>query len=802
MSTRRRALPLAVSVVSLALIVFEISLTKIFSVTLWYHFAYLTVSLALFGLGAGGLAAFYIQHRVSSERLPRLLRDLCFASGAAVTLCVAVVTNVRLTVEINPTGLLHLAVLYLLCSVPFFMNGMVLSLIFRANLGEVSRLYGFDLLGAGLGCVLFLAAISVLSGPTVALLPAVLMAAAGILLLNERPRAPSWIILAAACLPVALSVGTDVFSIRFTKSYRERTDLLFEKWSPLARITVYPKVFWFPDPRSPFGWGFSRTFRPTHRVEELWIEQDSSAGTPITAFDGDLSKLEHLKYDICALPYYLGHRGKVFIVGVGGGRDVLTALAFGSPQVEGCDINPVVIGLVKDRFRDFAGDLFNRRGVKIHTAEARNFIRRSTETYGLIQISLIDSWAATLAGAFTLSENSLYTVEAVEDFLEHLEPDGLISFTRYLFYPRSQSLRVACLARAALERRGVENPEDHIAVVSNLPRTGTATIMVKKTPFTAEDMGTLRETASKMQFSILYLPGQPADKDFADAILTEDFGQFVKTQVYDVRPTTDDRPFFFQMTYFSKALGVLKGEFTGQVWNYYAHFVLAALALVAAALTALFYFVPMRFGGRGGAIPGPWGVYFLMIGLGFIFAEIPLLQKGAFYLGHPTYSFSVVLFSLLVFSGLGSHISRRVPPGRVPLLLGLNCALLLVMFLAVELVFPATVGRALPVRVALTVLILGIGGITMGMPFPLGLARLGAGGENAVPWAWAVNGGASVLGSIAAMAIAMSHGYRMTYGVAVACYLLAAALAWKLRRGGGTAVPRARQTMLPQSETK
>lgn len=792
MPERSISLYLGIFFTSLSAIVLQITLTRIFSVTLWYHFAYLVVSLSLFGLGAGGIGAFFLQAQIKNQ-VQRFLILFALLQFVATIATLFVILNISTRLEVFGSDIVLgqytlFGVVYVVCSIPFTFAGLSLALIFRTYTAATSRLYFWDLAGSAIGALLFIAAISVMPGPAVVLVASFLaiVAAACFFRMHSAPipLLPVLVLLGVMGGLVFIQTSTDIFRVKFAKAYNERKDLMFEQWSPLARITVYPTVFWREDPNNPFGWGMSPRFNPERPVEQLWIEQDASAGTPITRFTGDLSEVEFLKYDITALPYHIKPNSRVFIVGPGGGRDVLTALLFGNQHILACDINPVTVNLVKETYRDFAGNLYNLPQVQVEVAEARNFIRSRSDKFDILQISLIDSWAATAAGAFALSENSLYTVEAFVDYFTHLDDDGVLSITRFLSMPRTQSLRTAIVARQALENMHVEDPEQHIVVVSTHRDTGLATILAKRTPFTEAEIADILRVAQEYAFEILYAPGHPLDASFTAALTTHPLSDFTRQSVYDLRPSTDDWPFFFQMVYFTSLFQV--DELVGQVHNYYAQAVLLILLAIATVLIALFYILPLWVSHKVEPLPATWGLYFILLGLGFMFVEIPLLQQGSLYLGHPTYSLSVVLFTMLLFAGLGSYWSGSIPltslPRTTPALLAAAGGLIILTTLGLMWFVPPTIGLPLLVKIGILVFFLSATSFCMGTAFPSGIRLLSNTHSNAIPWVWALNGGASVLGSIIAMALAMAYGYRFAVLTGASIYLLAALGLWLVVR--------------------
>ncbi len=781
-----KPLYLGVLLTSLSAILFEVALTKIFSVTLWYHFAYLAVSLALFGLGGGGLLAFF-GRSFFAPRFPGVLKHLALLQFAAIMICLFLVLYFPPSINL----LIRLTIIYIACSVPFVLVGLVVSLILYQHAADTPRIYFADLAGSAAGCIVFVLAINLVSGPFVIVIGALLALVSAIAFTAHDPdRTLLPVIMFAVLMALGLyyvDSATKIFSVKYTKTYEERDDVLFEKWSPLARITVYPTVFWMPDPLNPFGWGMSNRFKPEHPIEQLWIEQDGSAGTPITRFSGDFDEVDYLKYDVTSFAYHVRlNAANAFIIGSGGGRDVLAARSFGIPHVKACDINGVIVGLVKGRYKEFAGDIYNAPGVDVEVAEGRNFIRRQSDQFDIIQISLIDSWAATVAGAFSLAENNLYTVEAFTDYLDRLSEDGLLSVSRYLFKPRNQSLRLAILARRALEERGVSNPERNIVVISTNWDYGVSTTLIKKTPFTKQEIERIQRIAGDLGFPILYIPGFKGDRSFVDAITTESLESYIESRYFDLSPPTDDRPFFFQLVPFSHAFDLVKtrGAIPGQSWNYYAPLVLLVLLGLSSVLVLLFYILPLVISRTVEGLPKLWGLYFVLIGTGFMFVEIPLLQKGSLYLGHPTLSLTVVLFGMLIFAGLGSFWSGRFAQDdlyrMIRIFLIVTITAIGIVSLTSEWLVYRTIGLPLAYRVALYIALIGPGAFFMGTLFPSGIRLVQRSHQSSIPWVWAVNGGSSVMGSVLSMTVAMSSGYGLTLMLGGACYL--AALLLVIRR--------------------
>ena len=614
---------LGVFLISFSILILEITLTKIFSVTLWYHFSYLVISLAMFGFSFGGLLVYRFFDGFKTNHNKNLFSlSMILAISMLFGLKVAMSSHVSLS--LNQHDLFVFFGIYVFCTAPFIFSSMILSLLFIRREEHSGSIYGADLLGASMGCVAAVLLISVFSAPQVILIASLSCALAAMVFITPTTR---WDTLLSTLL-ISVIVGLFVhshffFHIDFNKSYsEEREHVLFEKWSPLARITVLSDIYFRgKNSKMPFGWGMSKTYQPKEPIKQLWIEQDANAGTPIEPFDGDVSKVDFLKYDITALPYYLRKQANVFILGVGGGRDVLTALVFHNPKITGVDIHPTIIELINHQYRHFAGDLYQLKPVSVFVREGRSFLAKSHQLFDIIQIPLIDSWAATVAGAFAMTENALYTTEAFQTYIQHLTPEGFLSVTRFYSSPETQTIKIALLARVALEHLSVKNPEQHIAIIKNTvaPYPSVATVLVKRTPISTAEIKQIKKIAHDLAFDIVYLPSYPFNEPlFSEALTTKHIDSLISNYYYDIRPPTDDKPFFFQMFYFSHLKDLLTHQdIAGQAFNYFGVIALYFLLLVSIILVSLFYLIPFLLTERSQKPPLLWGMYFILLGFGF-----------------------------------------------------------------------------------------------------------------------------------------------------------------------------------------
>jgi hypothetical protein len=492
-----------------------------------------------------------------------------------------------------------------------------------------------------------------------------------------------------------------------------------------------------------------------------------------------------------ALANVLRPRGDYAIIGPGGGIDVLSALAGGSPSVTGIEINPIIADtIMRGRYATYSKHLYQRPDVHMHVTDGRSYLRSSEQQFDVVQMTLVDTWASTAAGAFALSENNLYTVEAFSEYFEHLRPDGMIAITRWEFHEPREALRVVAVAMDALHGLGIANPARHFIVASEgaLDEDGIpVVVLAKKSPFTVEEEAEVKtHLARYSQLRPLYLPSEPARNPFGDLIASNDPYAFARQYAYNVAPVNDNAPFFFFTLKPSQILGH-ENLRAGVDWKVNLG-VLVLLLVLAISLVAVVAFLILPLALHTGRMrQSPLSLlYFVAVGLGYIMVEIAFIQRFVLFLGHPTYALTVVIFLLMLSSGAGSLCSRRWLPRTqlawMPITLVVLALLVDVFFLPQWLA--AWVGLGFYYRIVISGLLLAPLGFVMGMPFPTGLRALAVGpgvevsgalsdADNAVEWAWAMNAAASVLGSVLAMVIAIQFGLNVTLACGVAVYLLA-----------------------------
>lgn len=789
----RRSTYAGLFMVALATLMFEILLTRIFSVTMWYHFAFFAVSIAMFGMTFGAVVVYLSPDRFTPERTPRqlALNAYLFSLTAVLGFVLHIFLPFLLPAWVIEGDWWRLTVNFVIIAVPFVFSGIAVTLALTRFPQQISRLYGADLAGAAAGCVLLIVAIDATDGPTTVLIVAALAASSAWFFAGDADaRALRRTAAATVLVMTALSVGhgylartgQPVLRIMWAKGHIETRPLL-ERWNSFSRVAV------FGDPDhldQPFGWGLSETFPRDRRVRQLGVNIDADAYTVMTAWDGNPQAIEHLEYDVTNLAHHIRHDATVLAIGVGGGRDILSALAFDQRRVTGVEINGAILSALEGPFAPFTGYLGRHSRVRFVNDEARSFIARTDESFDIIQASLIDTWAATSAGAFVFTENSLYTTDAWKVFLDHLTPDGVLTFSRWYFRDRPAEIyRLVALAAVALRDRGVEDPSRHIALVRRMygarmeGPSGIGTIIVGRSPLTAEDVRTLYEVTERLRFEVMLLPdGTPApDPTLGQIAAARDLDRVFADYPLDITPPTDDKPFFFHMLRFRDLFRTSLWEIGIGSFNLRAISVLGILIAVVVTLSLLCIVVPVAMRSGLAALSGSSALltFFAAIGLGFMLVEISQMQRLIVFLGHPVYGLSVLLFSLLVFSGIGSLLTAHTPAGGGTRRLGALLAVLVTFGFAAPEVASAWGGATTPVRIALSVGMLAPLGLLMGAAFPLGMQMAAQRSPALAPWLWGVNGATSVCASAIAVAISLTGGISATYWTGVACYFVAAA---------------------------
>ncbi|HZE56761.1 MAG TPA: hypothetical protein VE031_02795 [Chthoniobacterales bacterium] len=799
---------LGIFLLSLATLLLELSLTRVLSVALWYHFGFLVISTALLGFGTSGVVLALWRRLRELASLDHALALLALLFGVLTVLCFWLMQRIPFdpfSLFSDKRQLAFMPLYYIVISLPFFCSGLALALLFTRGGPRVNRLYAFDLVGAGVGCGALALVMPAFGGSGSVLLAAALglMAATIFGFRSANKIAVLAVLLAIGCFALAFFAGR-ILPISITPNKRTPPEPpIYTAWNTFSKIDVFEfKAL----PQAPAGRGARR-----------FIFDAGTAGTGMTDLRPNVRQvLPQLEghHDFTSNIAYIGKtRPSVLIIGSGGGGQVLDALHYGVEKVIAVEINPIINEVITNRMRDYWGDLYQQSEVEVVTEEGRSFVRRSKEQYdAIISVHTISN-AAIASGALSLAENYVLTKEAFEDYLDHLKPDGVLYFTR----PEAQIPRLFSTGREALAARGITDFKPHFFAYCNPPErqvvapgpnrlSFSAGFLMKKSPFTTPEIDAIEKilkvgqepaTPDNQTTEVRYRPNEPGSDSIYERLLTApDLGAVYASETAQIEPATDDRPFFNQHTRWSSInRKTFQDIFTQNRGGRMAledrpvaEVTLIVLLAQSVVIAAVLILLPLlKFSRQGLSVPnrGSFLIYFAGLGLGFIMIEIALLQRFTLFLGQPVYTFAVVLAALLIFTGIGAALSDRFGAAVrkslrliVPLIL---LALVLTAFLT-PYIFNMALGWSLPSRVGISVLILAPLGILLGMPFPSGLRIVGQEAPALVPWAWGVNGFFTVIGTVAALILGMAFGFKAVLVIAALCYLGALAAVASSRR--------------------
>jgi hypothetical protein len=785
----------AFGIITACLLLMEIALTRVFSGTIGYYFAFMSISIAMLGLGAGSL---WVTLRGSLRAHPHTRAGVA-SLGLGVALSAATWLYLRKypglgTVDAQSQQMQ--LVLFGALFVPFLLGGVIVSAVFEAHKTHFARLYSIDLLGAGLGCIAAPLLLRHVAAPRAMFVIAGLSALAAPLFFLSAGR-KAWAIagvgaVALASLGGALALGgSDLFDLRVIRGVTY-DDVALDRWNDFSRVIVTKGPF--------FTWGLSETY-PKRSDTQFDLMIEGVAGTQIQKLDRDVHALDYFDYDIMGLAHLLRPRGSALVLGVGGGFDVLMARHFDKDPVVGVEVNPLVGQIVNDDFGAWSGRPYHVPGVTVHFENARTWVKRDTARYDLVTVTWVDSGAATGAGAFALSENYLYTVEAFEDYLARVKDDGILGFMRARWSPEYDAIKGIGIAVEAMRRLGIANPERNI-VVSGVKSPHfydreLCYVMIRRVPFTPDEIARIDEFRTRLHFKDLYTPGRGGSDDAIVRLITgKDRDAVYASFAYDIEPNSDDRPFYF----FLRAIGGREG---GREVKILEQSIRTIFGLIGAFLVLPLVMLVRRREVKLTSELLPPTLYFALLGFGFMLIEMKLLQQASLVIGNPTLTLSVVLAALLLSTGAGALASEKIfgaspRAGGAAMFAALLCVLA-VAWAGAEAI--ANVLTALPLPLRATGLLLAIAplGFLLGCPLPGGMARLGN-TPGLMAWSWGINAMFGVAGSAVAITVAIDHGLRAAFALGAGCYLLAASVyLLVLAAPGRTQEPQTTRTAVARS---
>jgi len=779
---------LGMALVSASLLAWQVLLTRVCALRLHFHFGFLVISNCLLGLGASGTLLTLLEARLRSDAARFTARlTVAYLASLAFTWAFALAFEVPDRLDFaQGSRFLRFSVFNLGLAIPFFTGGAVIGALLATRADRAHAMYGADLGGAALGCVACPALLWRFgAGGTFAFV--VLLGALGLVALApDRRLSFAGLGLAAACvaampgldrwLPVP---GKGVLDLTRAQRIQIGPRPEYSRWSANSRIDLLslPRAS-----RAMFGLG--RKERMSLLPEQKLILQDGDAGTVLTNFSDTPEKLEILSETLYSTALSIAREPRVLVIGLGGGSDVWAALHAGAKRVRAIELNAAIVEIHERVAPQFSRRMTADPRVELLIDEGRSALARESGQWDLVQMTGIDTWTSLSSGAYVLAENYLYTQEAFGAMLDTVRDGGLLQISRLA--AETETLRLLVNLEHAFALRGLSGFDRSVACFATWDFL-VATV-VKKGAFTASELATLARYAERNALLTVYLPsaGSAVPSRVEQYLREADKAAFVQHFPRDIGVITDDRPYFFNFSRWREPLrsAAYLNE-PSQLSQGNPFFLATQLALSAALATLLIvfplYVLRRRSQPRRGV--AAFLLFFASIGLGFIAIEIALIQKLTLLLGPPLYSIVVTLFSVLLFTGIGSVVSERWLQERTPRVWAVPAALAL-WVLAIATLGGSLLNRAtalgLGARIALAVAIIAPLAFALGMPFAYGIRRVREASPSLVPWAWAVNGSASVVGSVLAVIISMMAGFTTV--------LLGAALVYV---GGFVALARA-----------
>lgn len=806
---------LGVFATACATLILEVALTRLFSIAYWYHFAFLVISIALLGFGASGTFLTLFKSLLNKPYKNLSIMSMVFSFSIIIVFLVCrIVPFDPARIAWDTKQIFYIFLYSLILSIPFFFSGLTISIAVSHLPHIINKIYFSDLIGAGIGALSVSFLFSLFEGPGV-IIVASLMAALGSIFFTLKEERfflftkICWIIIMFIFIIVKPYNLIKYFNISMSP-YKDLklallypdSSLLKTNWNAFSRVDIVdsPAVRYAP--------GLSLEYRKP-LPHQLGVTIDGAGLNAITEYDEN--SLKFISYLPSFLPYYLRLQTpesrlqtSVLIIEPGGGLPVLMAFKgsetpasiLQNPDftIDVVEKNPLIVRLIKDNFGKFAGDIYNHRGVKIWSEEGRSFLRKTERLYDLIDLSKPGASSPTSTGLYGLLEDYTFTSDAFKEYIERLKENGFLSITRYLLPPPREEARIVSLALDAFKRIGIQDPSDRIVAIRSW---GTITILIKKTPFENLEIESIREFSSSRRFDIVYLKGLRQNetniynifkedlyyKTFEELLNPENRLRLYEDYLFDITPTTDDRPFFFHFFRIKKIVPTYHSM--KDKWQPFMEggYLVPLLFLESLALSFLLILLPLFWSKRENG-KGEKGnrlkiiLYFFSIGLGFMFIEIAMIQKFILFLGKPIYSISLVLFSILLSTATGSYFSKRgevkdIRVLRKRLKTGVTFIILILsayyFFLDKLLIY--FLGSDFIIRSIITFFLLSPVGFFMGFPFPIGIKFVDHYNRRLIPWVWASNGSASVVATSLSVMIAITFGFSTVLLISACIYL-------------------------------
>ncbi len=793
----------SIAMLSACALAYEVLLMRLFSIIQWHHFAYMIISLALLGYGASGtFLSFFSQHLQRHFSKVYLANILLFSLTTII--CFLVAQQIPFNAEeilLDVKQSFYLLYIYLLLTLPFFFAANAIGLAFMKHRQHISQIYAADMIGAGLGSIVIIALLFYLLPNEALRLLAVLGILAGVLACWELGivRKTRLIFIPLLVLLLLLPTKWTTLTISPYKSLEQTmritgTRMIAEHSSPLALLNIIESPV-IPFRHAP-GLSFNADIEPP---KQIGIFSDADSMTVITENSGNKKDFRYLDQITSALPYHFRQLDDVLILGAGGGADILQANYHGVTNIDAVELNPQIVKLMREKYAVFSGQLYNQANTHIHIDEARGFVSASNKQFDLIQMAMFDSFSASSAGLYALSESYLYTVEAFQTYLAHLKTNGYLAISRWVKLPARDTLKLLATAIAALKKNEIVDIEKSIVLIRSWQ---TSTLIIKNGHFSKKEITALQNFCQQRSFDVAYYPNikatevniynrlrQPYYYQAANALLTEDSERYIENYKFNLQPTTDDHPYFFNFFKWSTLEEILKLSGKGGLplleWGYLILIATLLQALVISFVLILLPLIIFKPEQQKSPLNGLGRLrtfaYFSLLGLAFLFIEIAYMQKFILFLHHPLYAIAVVLAAFLVFAGLGSNYSTRFAQQEnqhkgVMIAVGSISIISVIYLFSLTPIFNTLIGLPTVIKVLFTIILIAPLAFFMGMPFPLGLSMLQDKEHHLIPWAWGINGCASVISAIVATLLALHFGFSLVIFAAVLFYCSAALL--------------------------
>jgi spermidine synthase len=786
----------SIALLSAAMLAYEILLMRLFSIIQWHHFAYMIISLALLGFGASGTFVSILQKPLFKHFSVAFLINVGLFAVSSVG-CFLLAQSI----PFNPDEILwdnqqsmRLFGIYLLLVLPFFFAANAIAMALTYFHDRVARIYASDLFGAGLGSLSVVALLFItMPLQALAVIGCIGLLATAVAAWELNVTRRNWVFVALAVISVGL-IMLDARSELQMSPYKELsqmlrisgTEIASEHSSPLGLLSVLHSHT-IPLRHAP-GLSLLASGEPP---AQIGVFTDGGGMTAITRETGEPADYAYLDQITSAAPYHLFQPAHVLVLGAGGGSNILQARYHAVPQIDAVELNPQLIKLLREDYADYTGDLMGTGNIRLHEGEARGFVTGTSVQYDLIEVALLDSFAASSAGLYALNESYLYTVEALQNMLKKLQPDGYLAITRWIKLPPRDTLKLFATAVDALTNMGVENPGQQLLFFRSWQ---TGTLLIKNGVVTETEIVALKKFVTDRSFDVAWYPGiQPGEVNqfnrlaepyffqAAAAILGDERAEFFERYKFSLKPATDDRPYFFHFFKWSVLPEIFSlREKGGLPLLEGGYLVLVATLVQALVASVILILLPLFFASKEKRSSNPVSksrvvTYFLSVGLAFLFIEIAFIQKFILFLHHPLYAVALVLTAFLIFAGLGSGFSWRLVKGGyyrhaiTVSVIGIVVLGLLYM-LFIGSVFAQFQSLSIAVKIPLTLIMIAPLAFFMGMPFPLALAKLGDIAPNMIPWAWGVNGCASVVSAVLATILAIAIGFNAVIVLALLLY--------------------------------